>query len=817
MTRRAAGRADGRPRTLPAAPESPGDTRSGRVAARVAALAAVLTVGTVLGAGLVAPPPAGAAPSDTGASATDSVSAHPLRVTVSRLDPRTVTPGAVIEIAGTLVNDSTDTWTDVELRLQRGERISTRAGLTADVDDPGDATAAVAPFRPVDGAELAPGDSAQFSYTTTAEELQIGADGVYPVLVNVNGVRAGGSVERAGELWTHLVAQSPPAPTDPTAPAAPTSPGTRTSVAWIWPLTDEPHRDAAGAFTDDELAAEVADGGRLDRAVEVLERVPQAPGTPPGESRPAVPVMLAVDPALLEELAVMAAGPYTAGGEQGTGTADAAELLDRLRAVADDHAVAVLPYADVDGDALVAAGLPAVLTRTLPGTAEGTARQPLDDDGTAAASPTTAPGDAASTPAPNAQETAPAGAGAEVVREVLEVEPRTDLAWPVGGTVRTDTLDLLQAGGAGTVVLAEQALVDGDRAVGQDGDPADASGTLSTAGGDVTTLVVDGRLADAVAGATPDSGVGRLAEQRYLAELGALDTQLAERAPGTPQTVLVVPPRLVDPDVDSVAAMITDTAAQPWLTPVPVASLTEGPPAAAGELVPGAEAFLPAEGMAAIAESARVRDDFAAAVDDPGTVLAGYDAALARAASGQWRGDTEGFADAVAQLGETMAELREQVTLLAPVEGTYSLASSSAPLILTVQNDLPFAVQVRLELRTRGAVGLTTEDIGVQTLPPLSRTPLEVPTQVRQSGGFAVTALLTTPGGVPLGEPVQMQVKSTVYGPITLVLTIGAAGLLGLLFLRRGVLFLLKRRRGEAGDAPAAHGVGSQPPTRSPV
>jgi hypothetical protein len=163
-----------------------------------------------------------------------------------------------------------------------------------------------------------------------------------------------------------------------------------------------------------------------------------------------------------------------------------------------------------------------------------------------------------------------------------------------------------------------------------------------------------------------------------------------------------------------------------------------------------------------------------------------------------------------------MAELRDQVTLLSPVDGTYSLGSSDAPLVLTVQNDLPFAVQVRLELRTRGNVGLTTDDIGVTTLQPNSRTPLQVPTHLRQSGGFAVTARLTTPGGGPLGEAVQMQVKSTAYGRITLGITIGAAVLLGLLFLRRAVRFVLQRRRGPADDEPAL-GVSGVPPTRSPV
>src|SRR3712207_8009311 len=41
----------------------------------------------------------------------------------------------------------------------------------------------------------------------------------------------------------------------------------------------------------------------------------------------------------------------------------------------------------------------------------------------------------------------------------------------------------------------------------------------------------------------------------------------------------------------------------------------------------------------------RSRDDFAAAVvGDPATVLAGYDAALARAGSAAWRTDPAGFA-----------------------------------------------------------------------------------------------------------------------------------------------------------------------------
>jgi hypothetical protein len=781
VTRRAAGRADGR-----------------HCSTRPQLRAAAVLTGMVTS--LLAAQPAAAAPGD----GTSGDGDRPVEITVGRLEPRTVTPGSTIVLSGTLVNDGDDTFSDLAVRLQRGEVLPTRRALVADTADPSDATSATAGFLPVPGV-LEPGESLAFTYTATAEELQLAEDGVYPALVNVNGTREGGETERVGELSTYLVAQ----------PAEPTS---RTTVAWLWPVTDRPHRDATGAFVDDGLAASVAPGGRLDRVVAVLEELP------PGD-RP-VPVTLAVDPALLEELAAMAAGPYQVAGAEGTGTADAADLLDRLRALAAVHPVVALPYADVDADALVTAGLPAVLTRTLPGTDEGTARQPVGADGTATAAPAVppdGPGDGTGDGPDGPDAAAGTGAGAEIIRAVLDVAPRTDLAWPAGGTLGTGTLATLHDGGARSVVLAEDAVTDGERAVGDLPGVAAARAELATAEGPVTALIADEALAAVVDGAERATGGPRIAEQRYLAELGVLTSQLDATRPGAPQTVLVVPPHRVDADPEWASAMIGDTATQPWLTPASLQDLAIGPLADAGELqVPAAERdLLGEEGMAAIAAAVAVRNDVAAAVSgDPASVLAGYDAAIARASSSAWRGDPPGFAAVTRDLRSTVEGLRDRVSLLAPADGTYSLASSDAPLVLTVQNDLPFAVDVRLDLRARGNVGLTTDDVGVVTLEPLSRTTVQVPAHVRQSGGFAVTAALTTPAGGPLGDPVQIQVKSTAYGSVTLAITLGAALLLGLLFLRRLVVFLRARRHGGPRAEDGMPGPADQaavPPVRSPV
>ncbi|WP_448641712.1 DUF6049 family protein [Geodermatophilus sp. URMC 63] len=731
---------------------------------------------------VAAAPPAAAAPAPTAPAADDE---RPVTVEVTRLEPRTVAPGGTVTIEGTLRNTGTQTLTDLTARLQRGAVLTTRADLLA--ADPEPATVAATAFTPLAG-RLGPGEQVPFTYGTTTADLGLDRDGVYPVLLNVNAAGPDGEQSRVGEVSTSVVQQSAP-------------PATATAVAWLWPLVERTHRDATGAFVDDELAAEVSDGGRLDRALAVLERVPQvvAPGTT--EPAPLAPVTLAVDPVLVEELALMAEGPYDVAGAEdagtGTGTDAAAAWLDRLRAVAGDHPVVALSYGDVDADALQAAGLPAAVTRSLPGAAAGTGTGTGTEDGNGR---------------PTATADSPGPDGAALLREELGTDVRTDLAWAAGGALRADTLGTLTGGGIEQVVLGSDALTGGATAIGLTGAAA-ARTTAVGDGGPVPALVADSGLSDLVGAAGQSSGGTRVAEQRYLAELVLLSQQPVADPAG--QTVLVAPPRDVDPAPDGVAAMIADTAL-PGLRPVALTDLAAGPATDAGTPVDPVDApLLDAAGLADVVAAAGLRDDLAGAVvGDPAAALAGTDAALARTTSAAWREDPDGFRAAAGGLRESVDRLRGQVTLVAPAEGSYSLASKDAPLVLTVQNDLPFAVRVLVDVHTRDNVGLTIGSLGAQEVPPQQRTTLQVPTEVRQSGRFAVSAGLTTPGGGRLGETVAIQVRSTAYGTISLSITIGAAVLLGLLFLRRGVLFVLRRRRGAAEeDLPAD----AWPPSRSPV
>ncbi|MDT0274414.1 DUF6049 family protein [Blastococcus goldschmidtiae] len=810
MSRSAAGGAGGRPAA------ASGSVRTGT---RPGALLRTAVVLLLLATLAVLAPPASAAPATPALPTLPTLPAladdpaddardpeRPVQIEVSRFEPRTVTPGSLVTVTGTLTNTGTAPVEDLNVRLQRGDVLLSRAELAAEDLDPDPATTVVPPFQAIPELVLEPGAEVPFSYTVDSAELQLDRDGVYPVLLNVNG-SIDGDTRRVGELSTYVVQQ-------PLLPAA------TTAVAWLWPLTERTHRDAAGRFVDDGLAESVSEGGRLDRALGVIERLPRS--TLPGASaaEPALPVTLAIDPALVEALQVMAAGDYEVAGGTGSGTEAAAAFLERLRAVAAVHPVVALPYGDVDVDALDAADLGDVVTRSLPGTPAGTAQDPPGSPaGTAAEEPLLPAG---GTDVPAEEQPAPEdGAGARILADALDVEPRTDLAWAPGGTLSASSLARLSEGGIDEVVLAPGALTTGDSAVGLTDPTAAASVTLTTADGPVDALVADARLSDVVARSEHTDGGPRLAQQRYLAELALLN---AQAPPGSTQTVLIAPPREIDAGPDGVGAMMADTASLPWLRAATVSSLAAGPRSEDGALLePVGQVRLDAAGLAVVDEAVAARDDLAGAVvGDPALALQAFDAAVARATSVAWRDDPAGFRAAADDLAATMQRLRNGVTLLAPADGTYTLASSDAPLVLTVRNDLPFAVRVLPQVRSRGNRAISVGDVGVQVLAPGSRTVLQVPTSMRQSGGVAVTAALTTPGGGTLGERVEMQVRSTAYGPISLIITIGAAALLALLFLRRLVHFLLRRRAratgSDAGVPPLGpDGPPTPVPTRSPV
>ncbi|HMC70563.1 MAG TPA: DUF6049 family protein, partial [Mycobacteriales bacterium] len=274
------------------------------------------------------------------------------------------------------IGELTESGLTVQLVVSR-TKVGTRGEFDGFADDPTgepplDATAPTTEQLTLPRPELTPSAGEPFTISVPVDDLQLPqAWQVYEMTVVVSADTALGHVPE-GRLRTFL----------PWAPVGLSGTGEPTRVAWVWPLVDRPHRIDGGAWTDDDLAASVANGGRLDGLLAAADAAehqrppppkpkntrharhgkkhqPTPPAKPKAVTAP-VPVTWALDPALIDDVRAMERS-YTVhtatGTRSGTGKAAATRWLDELKwdvATADFLGV---PYADPDVTAAAHAGL----------------------------------------------------------------------------------------------------------------------------------------------------------------------------------------------------------------------------------------------------------------------------------------------------------------------------------------------------------------------------------------------------------------------------------------------------------------------------
>ncbi len=655
------------------------------------------------------------------AAAQRSSTTSQIKISVSELTPVDIRPKSIITVSGTLTNTTRQKLTKPAVRLQAGPALTSRSELQAADAIAPTSDAATCAFGKP-LANLPPGTAISFTTRCSAKTLGLTQLGVYPLLVNVNAIQADGTHARVGQANTFL-------PYFPTRPRAPTQ------VSWFWPIVDHPHRLSSGVFHDDQLRRTLAPGGRLGQAVQDALDAPTK-----------LALMVAIDPAVVADAAGMTDPhgyrvQHGSRSVRGKGGPVAADWLTRLRTLVHRPNVTVvsLPYADPDLVALTRAGLTAEMST---GYVQGTS----------------------------------------ILAKNLGVHDTAPIAYPPGGELDDATLYALAGLRLSAAVLSPDALPTASAA---DSTTPDAIAALPAQGANMLGLVTDPALSALVNRPVPKDD-HRLAYQRYLAELAMITAE----EPNTSRHVLIVPPRRWNPSPIA-PDLLAGTTGVPWSTSASAQDLLAAPTAARrGALdYPGAagHAELPPSLTATIAQAAKQIDGFRSTVNnrDADTLLTPYYEAVLRAGSSAWRYQPERGAAYLDDLTYSVGQLRRQVHLVVPATSTYSLASSSSPLVLTVANTLPVTVGVRVSVTARGTSGFHTDPMNVEPIPPRSRRTIKVPSHVERSGEFTVTAALTTPAGQPLGRPVELRVRSTAYGAVALGITGGALALLLLLVARR--------------------------------
>ncbi|GAA3364423.1 DUF6049 family protein [Saccharopolyspora gregorii] len=695
----------------------------------------------------------------------------------TQLEVTKVTPSVVsgstgeVSISGRITNRSGSTINGIEARVQRGYPTQSDPAVQ-DALRGNAATVDETSFRPLIDT-LAPGQQAPFELKvplTGPDSLEIAESGSFPLLVNVNGQPDDGGRARIGESRFLLPVLAPPG-------APPAKPAEPAPIAVLLPIVDYPRMQQEGTpdqravLADDALAASLTPGGRLYDLVQSVVDGAGA-GSPLGNG-----LCFAVDPDLLATVQAMSRGYLVrrpdGGTQEGTGAASAQLWLNKLREATARRCVLALPYADSDLLALEHAGLPDLIKGSLD--------------------------------------------GASLVKQVLATEPRRSVLWPIEGALDEPISRRLTGLGIDTVLV--------DPASTSTGSPAPSR--LFEDG--PTALPIDPLLSEALdpnhggpretTAMSPEDG-GAASVQNAL---GALTYRATLGAQGGATSVLAPPRRwnLSGEDLRSLLDGLRGLAEAGYVRP---AGLPErgGEAEQSDAALPVARPEYPAENAAEeipqpvldqLAEqNYKVGDLYRSSEKDPATDL---DRAalttplrngLLRGASSAWRNDPAAARHWVRVATDTLDGVLSQVRL-DEFAGKITLTASNAPIPMTVTNDLPVTVSVRL--RIPATAGLETRDLGVIRVPAQGRRHFRLETEVHRAGQFTVDVAVTTEAGTKLGTAKRIQLQSYTYDPFTVGLTAIASALLVILSGRR-ILRRLRARRARLAAAGAGQGPASE-------
>jgi hypothetical protein len=760
-----------------------GPAPAGRVLDGCRATASALLVAVVAALAVLLPGVGSAQEGPTGGVA----------LTLDAATPRVVTadgPGELV-VTGHVTNRGAVPVRDVGVRVQRGAAVSTDRAVGAALDGAvsADGPAAAAPgFTPV-VAVLDPDADVPFTVRVPLRgpadsSLALTTPGVYPLVVDVNGT-PGTAAAPARVAAARLLLPVAGVPGDAAVPLP--AAGRAPTVSLLWPLADRPRRlpvppGAPALLADDSLAASFAPGGRLAGLVDALGRA--APVGGPA----AASVCLVVDADLLETAADMSGGYQVRtpdGTRPGTGAAAAGAWLASVRDAARGRCVLALPYADAD---LLA-----------------TSRGNMSDLTTAART-----------------------LGERRTADLLGVTPVPDATAPAGGLVDERSLADLAGGGARSVVVDGATLAGGvppagvGRFAGEGGAAPLALATDPLAGQALTPRPTASDASTSPAG----TGAG-LATQDALGVV-TLRALAADTAPATapPTTTVLAPPTdwaADQAEAEALLAGVGDLARRGLVAPLDVGTLL-ATAAARGPAVPPV-ALGSGDRVAASDQSPAVLDEIRGVRDDQRDLLAAsrqdhtgaptpsdfvepLTGALLRSLSAAGRGDPALQRAAADDVAAQMRSLRGMVHVVQP-GGSYSLGSSDAPLLLTVENQLPVAVDVTVALEP--TPGVRVSPVPVRRVPAFGSVQFQVALDVGRSGQFTVDATARTPGGDPLGPTSRLLLRSTAYGTITVWLTASAAVVLVTLASLR-VARRVRRARQERGSRPRPrHATGPIP------
>ncbi|MFF1693614.1 DUF6049 family protein [Streptomyces sp. NPDC058257] len=695
------------------------------------------------------------APSAAPSAAVDATGSNTVDVSLNALTPTAPSDGDTLTVRGTVTNEGKQTVTGAEVGLRLGPVLNGRSAIDSAAKRTG--YQAGADGNEVGGkyvkkfSKLAPGIRQDFSISVPVKALGLGADGVYQLGVSLTG-------RTTAQPWSQVLGFE-----RTFLPWQSSAAGTKTKTTYLWPLISTPHLTAetgsdeqqTPVFTDDDLAEELAPGGRLEQMLSLGRQLD---------------VTWVIDPDLLASVDAMTRN-YRVQTANGKGTtagkhqAVAKQWLNKLEQTVKDEKVVALPFADPDLASLAHNG------KTVTGSL-GQLKDATD-------------------------------VGAEAVEVILHVKPQSDFAWPVNGALDPSIVDVSSSAGAHTLIARSDSLRESS------GLPYTPNAARPIGGGK-TAVVSDARLSTAFQGDMTGAEGSTLAVQEFLAQ--SLMVTLQE--PDKQRSIVVAPQRMPSASqAQSMAKALSALSDERWSQPqdLSAAAKTKPDPAASTQ-VPSAASYplalrkqeLPKSAFKSIQNTQNKLNRFQTILSEPDRVITPFGRAIDREMSTSWRGRTGKAATFREGVKDYLTTLVEQVALISKSDAKLSGRSATIP--VTVQNNLVQGIDhMVLRLTSENPTRLKIDDKAYSEqrikVSGGHAQSVKFTTTANANGPVPVYAQLYTEDGQPYGEPVRFDVNVT---EITLTVMLVIAGGVLLLVLAGFRMYTQRKRaaRQQAEEGP---------------
>jgi len=691
------------------------------------------------------------------ASVADATGSSTVDVSLDSLSPSAPTDGDTLTVSGSVTNNGKQTVTDAHVGLRVGPSLSTRSAIDRAAKRTGFQLgldpAEVGGKYVAKISKLATGVSQHFSISVPVKELDLGSDGVYQLGVSLTG-------RTAARPWDQILGIH-----RTFLPWQPDEADTKTKTTYLWPLISTVHLTAetgsdeqqTPVFKNDDLAKEIAPGGRLDQLLALG-----------GD----LDVTWVLDPDLLASVDAMR-DSYRVQGENGTTTAGknqavAKVWLDKLEKTVQDKKVVALPFADPDLASLAHHGK------------DVTGSLSHLKDATDVASST--------------------------VDTILHLKPSTDFAWPADGAVDPSIVKVATSAGADKVIARSDSL----RETG--GLPYTPSAARPIGGG-TTAVVADARLSTAFQGDMTKADDSTLAVQEFLAQSLMINLQ----EPDDQRSIVVAPQRMPSASqAHTMAQALTALQDGNWSESQGLSAAAKvKPDPGATTKVPSASSYPSALRKQELRRAAFERiqgtqtklDNFQVILTDKSRVVTPFGRAIDRGMSTSWRGRaSQGvtFRDGVDLY---LKDLTGLVHLIDKSDAKLSGRSATIP--VTVQNNLVQGVDnlvLRLTSKKPNRLKIGNGPYAEQPIKVAGEHSQSVKftTSAEANGPVTVVAQLYTEDGQAYGPEVRFEVKVTEITP-TVMLVIGGGVLLLVL---AGFRMYTQRKRAAArlSEEEAAEG-----------